>query len=284
MKTHIVSFSGGAASFAVAHLVAERYGRDNTILVFCDTLIEDPDLYRFIAQGADALGCKLIKLRDGRDPWQVFLDNRYAGNSRTAHCSVDLKGKTFARWLDKNFTPDQCVIHFGFDWTEEHRLVKARKNWAPYECEAVLCGPPYLSRQQVFQIMDDYDIDPPRLYEMGFVHNNCGGFCVKAGQGHFANLLAKLPHVYMRHEYEQQQLFKDLPTAKPFLRVMRNKQLYYLTLRQFREWLERGGEFDQHEQGGCGCFSDACESGIATLIGERIDVEVDTKPSIYDLI
>lgn len=262
----IVSFSGGAASFAVAHLAVEKYGAQNVVLVFCDTLIEDPDLYRFIDQGSAALGCEMIVLRDGRDPWQVFKDHRYQGNTRTAHCTVDLKGRTFAKWLTANYTPDECVIHFGFDWTEQHRLTTAMKNWAPYECAALLCQPPYLSRDQVFQIIDDYDLEIPRLYSMGFLHNNCGGFCVKAGQAHFERLLRTLPDVYARHEAAQQNLMEEVPTVRPFLRITKNKVLHYLTLKEFREHVQRGGGFDAFDNGGCGCFSDGSESGVVALI------------------
>jgi hypothetical protein len=265
-QKHIVSFSGGAASFAAAHLAVESYGKENVLLVFCDTMIEDPDLYRFIEEGAAALGCELIKLQDGRDPWQVFKDRKCQGNTRMAHCTVELKGKVFAKWLTSTFTPEQCVLHFGFDWTESHRLVEAQKNWAPYICSAVLCDPPYYSRQQVFQMVDDYDIELPRLYGLDFAHNNCGGFCVKAGQAHYANLLAKLPEVYAHHEAKQEQLMIELPTARPFLRLVRNKVTNYLTLRQYREHLQSGGEFAEFEVGGCGCFSDASAGGIDALI------------------
>lgn len=265
-KKHIVSFSGGAASFAAAHLVAEKYGPGNVILVFCDTRIEDWDLYRFVEEGAKKLNCELVRLQDGRDPWQVFKDRKYQGNTRTAHCTVELKGKVFARWLTENHKPDDCVIHFGFDWMENHRLTEAKKNWEPYTCEAVLCDPPYLSRQQVFQIIDDYEMELPRLYELGFSHNNCGGFCVRAGQGHYANLLEKLPDVYAYHEGRQERLMTELPSARPFLRIVRDKKTYYLTLRQYREHLESGGEFVPHEIGGCGCFSDASSCGLPALI------------------
>lgn len=255
-KKHIISFSGGAASFAAACLAVEKYGRENVMLVFCDTMIEDADLYRFIGEAVAALGCEFVHLKDGRDPWQVFADNKYQGNTRLAHCTIDLKGRVFARWLTSNFGPADCVIHFGFDWSESHRLDGARNNWAPYTCEALLCHPPYLSRQQVFNFLDDHDIEPPRLYEMGFSHNNCGGFCVKAGQAHFKLLLEKLPEVYAHHEKKQEQLLEVLPNAKPFLRMKVNKKLNYLTLREFREHLERGGEHEAWDRGGCGCFSE----------------------------
>lgn len=44
---HVVNFSGGLCSFWSAHRVKERYGSANMVLLFADTLIEDPDLYGF---------------------------------------------------------------------------------------------------------------------------------------------------------------------------------------------------------------------------------------------
>ncbi len=33
----------------------------------------------------------------------------------------------------------------------------------------------------------NFGIEPPRLYKMGFKHNNCGGACVKAGISQWKN-------------------------------------------------------------------------------------------------
>jgi len=87
MNKIAISFSGGKASFAAAHFAIQKYEADNCELIFCDTLIEDDDLHRFINEASQKLKCKLIKLKDGRNPWQVFKDVRYQGNTRTDHCS-----------------------------------------------------------------------------------------------------------------------------------------------------------------------------------------------------
>lgn len=258
---HIISYSGGASSFVAAHLAIEKYGKENVELVFCDTLIEDEDLYRFIHEGADALNVPLVILRDGRDPWEVFRDKRYLGNSRTAHCSIVLKREQFEKYIKQKYKPEECVIHFGFDFFEEKRLDRAKVNWAPYQCEALLCGPPFLGKDQIYQIIDDYDIELPRLYKMGFAHNNCGGFCVRAGQGHFALLLETLPERYKHHELQEQKLLTEIPTTKPFLTIQRNKQRQYISLKQFREMLEKKEDYNQFDMGGCGCFSDDDNQG-----------------------
>lgn len=267
---HIISFSGGAASFATAVEVIERHGKENVVLVFCDTLIEDEDLYRFIDEAAEKLEVPLIKLCKGETPWEVFKRKKYQGNTRTAHCTVELKGKMFARWLYANHRADSCTIYFGFDWNELHRLETARGNWHPFKCEAPLSNPPFVSRQQIFNTLDDYDIEVPRLYKMGFTHNNCGGFCVKAGQGHFANLLNKMPERYAEHEDKQEQLMRELPTARPFLRMTVNRKLEYLTLKQYREYLQNGGVFI-NETGGCNCFSDTEAKGIIYMLESEDD-------------
>lgn len=253
---HIVQFGGGAASFAVAAHVVEKYGEENTILLFCDTLIEDEDLYRFTFETVKILGCYFYYCKDGRDPWQVFEDVRYMGNTRTAHCSQILKKELARIIIDQDFGPENCTLYFGFDWKESHRHDKAVNNWLPYNVVSPLCAPPFLSRQQVFNVLDDYGIEPPELYGLGFTHNNCGGFCVRAGQAHFANLLKTKPKLYAYHEGKQEALFKLIPTTKPFLRMTINKVLTYLSLKQFRKHIQCGSSFDKLDFGGCGCFSD----------------------------
>lgn len=46
---HVVFFSGGACSYCTAKRVIENVGKENVVLLFTDTKIEDEDLYRFIA-------------------------------------------------------------------------------------------------------------------------------------------------------------------------------------------------------------------------------------------
>ena len=43
MRNHIIFFSGGKSSFAVADYVKEKYPEDNIVLYFTDTLWPDLD-------------------------------------------------------------------------------------------------------------------------------------------------------------------------------------------------------------------------------------------------
>ena len=253
---HIVSFSGGLGSFSTAADVIGRYGTEDTVLVFCDTMIEHPDLYRFLYEAADKLGAQLVYLADGRDPWQVFHDRKYQGNTRLAHCTTELKGKVFKNWLLSNYKPEECVLYLGFSVGEEHRLKTAENNWYPYRVKSPLTEPPYTSKSEVLNLLDELDIKMPELYTKGFLHNNCGGFCVKAGTKQFKKLLKEYPHVYIHHEAKQEKLKSELKTFRPFLRMFKDKKTYYVTLKEFREYVESGGEVDPFEAPGCGCFTD----------------------------
>ena len=70
----IVSYSGGASSWAAAKIVKDRIMQegDCMTLLFADTLIEDQDTYDFLDAGAVALGLKVTRIADGRTPLQVF--------------------------------------------------------------------------------------------------------------------------------------------------------------------------------------------------------------------
>jgi len=256
MSKHIVSFSGGIGSYVAAKRVVEAHGTENTVLVFTDTKGEHPDLYSFIDSAAKVLGVPLIKISDGRGIWEVFEDKKYAGNSRVAHCSTTLKSDVFAKWLDAE--GGECpTIYLGIDWTESHRLETHRKH-VTHKVEAPLCEEPYLSKKDMLKIVEDDGLPIPLLYQLGFSHNNCHGACVKAGQGQWAKVLKHFPEKYKESEIAQERLFETLGKRHPFLRVTRNKKLFYYSLKEFRMGVETGVlNIDKFDIGGCGCFLEA---------------------------
>lgn len=84
---YVVNFSAGLCSWLAARRVAEQFGVENVVLVFADTDYEDLDAYRFLVQAAADVGAPLYPIRDGRNPWQVFHDVRFLGNTRIDPCS-----------------------------------------------------------------------------------------------------------------------------------------------------------------------------------------------------
>lgn len=106
VRNHIIKFSGGKASFAVADFVKQNYPNDNIVLYFTDTLWEDPDLYRFIHEGSDKLQLPLLKHSRGITPAQLMVHQRFMANSRVGTCSKELKMKVASDYLKKGLVPE----------------------------------------------------------------------------------------------------------------------------------------------------------------------------------
>ena len=111
-----VNYSGGLMSWGAAKLAVDQYGPDEVDLVFADTGIEDEDNYRFIVQGAGALGCQLhiVRMRGHKGaknpdayitPWELCTGQDGSGgegmmaNSRVGFCSILLKRKPLDTWM-----------------------------------------------------------------------------------------------------------------------------------------------------------------------------------------
>jgi 3'-phosphoadenosine 5'-phosphosulfate sulfotransferase (PAPS reductase)/FAD synthetase len=255
-------FSGGAGSWAAAKRTVARFGAENTVLLFGDTLIEDEDLYRFLDQAAADVGAPLVKLADGRTPWQVFKDVRYIGNTRVDPCSKILKRDLLRKWVEEHRDPADTAIVLGIDWTEIHRFENAKRRWGAdgWTVLAPLCDETDTDKASLLQEMKEAGIDPPRLYDLGFPHNNCGGFCVKAGQAQFAHLLKVMPERYAQHAKEEEGLRVHLGKDVSILRDRRGGTVKPLTMVEFAKRVT-GEDYDPDDWGGCGCFLDDEETG-----------------------
>jgi len=259
MTRHVVMLSGGIGSWAAGKRVAQKHGSNNLTLLFCDTLIEDWDCYRFLDDAVANLGGEFVRLCDGRDPWQVFRDEGTIANTRVDLCSRILKRDLSDKWLAEHCEPADTIVYLGIDWTEIHRFDNrhgrgaknryAKNGWI---CEAPLCEPPYLDKRDLLAWASREGLTPSRAYEQGMSHDNCGGFCVKAGVGHFAQLLKMRPEIYRHHE-EQEAAF---PGDRTILRDRNYGETKPLSLRELRNRIEAGADsqIDMFEIGGCGCF------------------------------
>lgn len=272
--THVVvSLSGGVASWAAARRTLDRFNPSDVTLLFADTMIEDEDLYRFLDDIERDLNHEIVRIADGRDPWQVFHDGRFIGNTRIDLCSRVLKRELLREWIDERFT--EAIVVFGIDWTEEHRIGAIEHNYAPHTCWFPLIDDG-VDKDQVFAELAATGIARPRLYDKGFQHNNCGGFCVKAGQAQFAALLFNFPERYRHHEQREQDLREHLGKDVAILRDRRNGVTKPQTLRMFRERIEAGEIFDKYDWGGCGC---ALDDSPSHLMNDIIDQPVTLKGS-----
>ncbi len=266
-REHVVMFSGGIGSWAAAKRVADKHGTDHLTMLFTDTLVEDADLYRFLEDAAVNVGGKLVRIADGRTPFEVFRDERFLGNSRIDPCSKILKRNLADKWLKDNRDPANTVCYVGIDFTEGHRFDdgegrgigprKAAKGW---RFEAPMMEPPYLMKDDMLRAARGLGLQPSRSYAEGFSHDNCGGACCKAGQGQWALLLSKRRAWYLENEANEEAmrllLGRDVAMMSETVAGVKRP----LTLRTFRERIEAGAEVDLFAQGGCGCFLDDSEA------------------------
>lgn len=261
-------FSGGIGSWATAKRVAEQHGTDNLVLLFSDVKGENPDphvgededTYRFIKEAASNVGAELITVKDGRDIWEVFEQSRFLGNSRLAKCSHELKQKPARKWLDENCDPESTIVYVGIDWTETHRIPSIVRNYLPYKALAPLTEPPYLDKKEMIAWAESEGLKSPRLYGLGFAHNNCGGGCVRAGQAQFKKLLLMMPERFTVWETKEQKM-RDLLGDVSILTEVVNGEKRKLPLTVLRNRVESQQPlFDELDFGGCGCFVDEMEN------------------------
>jgi hypothetical protein len=263
MTKRVVMFSGGIGSWAAAKRVANQYGTDDLFLVFSDVkgnnpsphVGEDEDTYRFVKEAAANVGGTYIYLNEGKDIWEVFKEKKYLGNSRLAHCSHILKQKPARKWLDDNCNPEDTVVYVGIDWSEIHRMPAIVRNYLPFRAEAPLTQPPYADKNMYIAAARAEGLRTPRLYDLGFAHNNCGGGCVRAGQAQFKKLLEVMPDRFAVWETKEAEMQNYLGKDVSILTEIVKGEKRSLPLSELRKRAEDSPQLiDIMDFGGCGCF------------------------------
>lgn len=209
----VVSFSTGLSSALTAERVMAKYGRENTVIVFMDVLNEDDDNYRFKRELVEKRwgDIELVELCEGRNPWQVAESENMIFNQRRHPCTRVLKIEPFMEWL--RGLEGSPVIHIGIDWHESHRCAAIKKNYnqAGYDVDFPLLWKPLEVRPYTDIARHEWGIEPPRMYERGFSHANCGKRgCFAWGIGDWVRFL-----VYEREAFLE---------AEDWERRMRQKQ------------------------------------------------------------
>lgn len=253
----IVQLSGGAASYVAGLLAMEEYGHENTVWLFADVLYEDEDLYRFIDDIRRRHNIEITTLCEGRDPWEVFEDEGMIGNSRADPCSRILKRETLSAWRAKHCDPDRDVTIIGYDANEEHRWERLVERHKPWKMRAPLIEHG-MFKERVMDVVKRNGIRLPRLYDMGFQHNNCGGRCIKQGQAGWALLYRTMPERYAEVEAKERAFRERTGKDVAIMRDRRGGSTRPLTLEEFRGWIEREPEqIDIFDWGFCQCMEEA---------------------------
>lgn len=251
---HIISISGGIGSYFTLKRVLEKENKADVIAVFCDTLAEDGDLYRFLLDIEKKLDIQIVRLCEGKTPFELAWEENFLYNSRVANCSKKLKSRPFKKWLKEHYQPDECVLYLGIDWTESHRKGAIERNYKPYTVKFPMCDKPLIDKPEMLQMLRNEGIEVPYLYKIGFNHNNCKGGCIKGGIGHWKHLLETDRRSFLEWENKEQAFRRKI--GKDVSILKRNGKPY--TLYDLRMSVEGYGvQLSMDELcdiGGCGCF------------------------------
>lgn len=251
---HLISLSGGIGSyFTLKRVIEKGINKEDIECIFCDTLNENGDLYRFLDDIERKFEIKITRLCTGETPYTLAWKQNFLYNSRVASCSKKLKSKPFKEYI-KKYDPKDITLYFGIDFTESHRTEAIIKNYTPIKCEFPLCEKPYMYKYEMLSELKSDGILKPYLYEKGFSHNNCNGMCVKAGIGHYKLLLETDRNKYLEIENFEQRIREKIGKD---VSILKRKGKPF-TLRELRELVDNEPKQLTLEEcrdiGGCACF------------------------------
>ena len=234
---HIVSFSTGLSSALTGERVLQQH--PDATIVFMETRIEDKDNYRFQSEvyrrWSELYTPNFKWLEDGRTPYEVFEYASIIPNSNIAPCTFALKIKLFSKFIEPG-----DVICIGYDYSEIHRCKATSRNWEAKGCtvEYPLLWKPIITRKYAEVVESDWGIKAPRMYSMGYTHANCGGRCVKQGQGDWIRTLINFPDRYAEAEAWELYMQNKIYTEYTILKDRTGGESKPLTLRDLRQRYE----------------------------------------------
>lgn len=258
-------YSGGLMSWGAAKLTCDKYGAENVVLLFSDVGTEDPDVYRFLVQGASALGARLeiVRINSGGKyitPWELAIMRKTVPNWKFAICSGELKKQPAIKWQNEHL-PEGTPIIMGFSIEEQERIDRVKKRKDKWTYEFPLAEKPYTTVCQIREWLKELNIEEPKMYAEGFNHANCNGGCFKAGLGHWARLYKERPEVFAYHEQKEKE-FQQI-TGKDMTVLMRKGE--HLLLSELRELVDNGIVKPSYYRLPCAC----------SLLPEQMELEME---------
>jgi PP-loop superfamily ATP-utilizing enzyme len=201
-KAIVVWFSCGAASAVAAKKTIELYGSTHTIRVVNNPIKEeDIDNLRFLKDVEKWLGIEIEFAVNSKYPncstVEVWEKKQYMSGVAGAPCTGELKKKARQEW-EKNNHYDFLVMGFTVDEISRHNGFKnrERENILPVLIDLKL------TKNDCFKIIQEADIELPRIYKMGYPNANCIG-CVKATSPTYWSHVKKMHPTIFNERAEQ---------------------------------------------------------------------------------
>jgi len=247
-----VNVSGGCASSVVWKRCVEWYGMDSVVPVFADTSYEHADLYRFLDDCEKHIGQPLERLKDGRDIWDVFDQAgimRITSAGGACKASVELKQYPLAKHLEESGCD---AIAVGIEFLEPERISAFQDRVPGREVLFPLTVRPLLSECEIIEEVRSWGVKPPTIYDDGYTHNNCGGFCILAGLGQWAANRKRDPQAFEYAAKRERQFTKE--TGFTVLRDQSGGEVRPYTLDELARDQDSGREFPKDWKSNCNCM------------------------------
>lgn len=177
IRRTLIWWSTGAASAVAARLALRE--EPEALIVRCETGNEDPDNYRFEADVMRRLNASVTVLKSDKyaDVPEVWRARQYMAGINGAPCTVEMK---IAPRLAFQRPTDVHVFGYTADSGDIERFARLKANYPELTVRAPLIEKG-ITKDACLAMVQQWGIDLPRSYEMGFPNANClQSGCVKA--------------------------------------------------------------------------------------------------------
>lgn len=202
MNRVVAWFSCGAASAVAAKLAVNKYG-ERCRVVYCDTMAsEHEDNARFFLDVQRWLDKPIITIHSDTytDIDNVFETTRFMSGPKGARCTIEMKKvPRFA------FQCSDDLHIFGFTADEPKRFNEFKERNPEMDLEWILRDK-FIRKVDCYRILREAGIAIPKMYDLGFEHNNCLG-CVKATSPAYWQRTAKhFPETFTRRAKQSREI------------------------------------------------------------------------------
>lgn len=282
---YIVSISGGLGSAEALRRAIEKFGKENIICLFADVkgtgvhdwlgmptitkLLherfggESRDTYRFIWQLAHHFDIDIERLETPDSIWDIFAKRKALRIvvNKNFYCpaSEDLKRAVIARWIEQSGLKEgEYMMVLGMGWAEEHRVISSQFYWRKtlnwdIDVISLNADKPIASNEETALYFMQNGVEIPSAYVNGLEHNNCGGGCTQAGQGHFANLFRARPLVYYYWAWMEKMVTRFIGHDYTILKDERGGKTKRLSLYAFIPRILKG-DYRKKDLVACACM------------------------------
>src|ERR1700761_4493777 len=187
-------FSCGAASAVATKFFLKDH--PEALVCYCDTSKnEHPDNERFIKDCEEYFGKSILRLKSSSYPKmdveQVLLSHQFINGPFGAPCTKRLK-----KDVRKEFQLPTDFHAFGYTSDEKIRIERLKESEPDLKFTCPLYNN-FISKKDCYTILKEAGIKIARMYELGYVNNNCIG-CVKGGKGYWNKIRKDFPSIFWK--------------------------------------------------------------------------------------